>query len=127
MNADGSDAGPLTNNPVIEESPDWQPIPISVGATNQSRTACGDLSLLPGGISSVVAIKTSCDRALRLASRWLPGARFDTPRTRGNYKCNSEPHSFDQVLVQCDHRGAKKAIAFVYREPPAAPVLDVAD
>ena len=128
MHADGSNAGPLTSTPVIEESPDWQPIPITVGAANQPRTACGDLSLLPGGISSVVAIKTSCHRALRLAGRWLAGARLDTARKRiRNYTCASEPHSFDQLLVECDHRGPKKGVAFVYREPLSVPAHNVTD
>lgn len=122
MNADGSDAVPLTSTPVIEESPDWQPIPFTVGSAEQPRTACGDLSLLPGGVSSVVAVKTRCRRALRVADHWLAGAS-----RRGRilgYRCAAAPHSFDQVLVECDHRGPKKAVAFVYREAPGAPAVD---
>ena len=111
MNADGGDATALTDTPIIEESPDWQPLPITVGRAGESRRACGDLSLLPGGVASVVAIKASCRRALRVAARW-------PDRTR-SYRCSAEPHTFDQVLVQCDHRGPKKAIAFVHRTPPS--------
>jgi Tol biopolymer transport system component len=127
MNADGGDAAPLTITPVIEESPDWQPLPITVGAADEPRTACGDLSLVPGGVASVVAVKSTCEVALGIAGDWLAGARVAAPLERiRSYQCAFEPHSFDQVLVQCDHRGAKKAIAFVYREPPAAPALGVA-
>jgi WD40-like Beta Propeller Repeat len=127
MNADGSDPAPLTSTPVIEESPDWQPLPITVDAADEPRSACGDLSLLPGGVASVVAVKATCDRALHTARRWQAGAGLGAPRERiGSYRCTAHPHSFDQVLVQCDHRGPKKAIAFVYREPPAAPALDAA-
>jgi hypothetical protein len=64
MNADGSDAGPLTSTPVIEESPDWQPLKITVGAADEPRTACGDLSLVPGGVASIVAVKSTCVIAL---------------------------------------------------------------
>lgn len=117
MRADGSDQQPLTDTPVIEESPDWQPIPFGVGDPAEARTACGDLSLLPGGVASVVAVKTSCATALDVADAWQAGARLQAPpdRIRG-YDCAAEPHSFDQVLVQCDHRGPKKGVAFVYRD-----------
>jgi hypothetical protein len=75
----------------------------------------------------VVAVKSTCEVALGIAGDWLAGARVAAPAERiRSYQCAFEPHSFDQVLVQCDHRGAKKAIAFVYREPPAAPALSVA-
>ena len=124
MNADGSNAQPLTSTPIIEESPDWQPLPITVGAADEARRACGDLSLLPDGVASVVAVKTECEFALRLAREWQDGARLGTAPARiGSYDCAHERHSFDQVLVQCDHRGSKKGVAFVYREAPAAPSL----
>jgi WD40 repeat protein len=127
MNADGSEPAPLTSTPVIEESPDWQPLPLTVDAVDEPRSACGDLSLLPGGVASVVAVKASCDRALQVARGWQAGARLGASKERiGSYRCTAQPHSFDQVLVQCDHRGLKKAIAFVYREPPAPPALDPA-
>ena len=117
MRADGSDQAPLTDTPVIEESPDWQPIPFTVGATGESRASCGDLSLLPGGVGSVVAVKTSCATALNVASAWQDGARLDAPPARiRSYDCTAAHHSFDQLLVQCDHRGPKKGIAFVYRD-----------
>jgi TolB protein len=109
MNADGTQPVALTDTPIIEESPDWQPLPIAVGRADQPRRACGDLSLLPGGVASVVAVKTRCRRALRIAARW--------PEQTRDYRCVAEPHTFDQVIVQCDHRGPKKGIAFVYRTP----------
>jgi WD40-like Beta Propeller Repeat len=107
MNADGTQPVALTSTPIVEESPDWQPLPIAVGRAGAPRRACGDVSLLPGGVASVVAVKAGCRRALRIAARW-------PARTR-SYRCTAEPHSFDQVLVQCDHRGPKKGIAFVTR------------
>jgi TolB protein len=107
MNADGTQPVALTETPVIEESPDWQPLPITVGRAYQPRRACGDLSLLPGGVASVVAVKVRCRRALRIASRW--------PARTDGYRCTAEQHTFDQVLVQCDHRGPKKGTAFVAR------------
>jgi WD40-like Beta Propeller Repeat len=120
MHGDGSEARALTSTPVIEESPDWQPLPITAPAASEDRTACGDLSLLPGGVASVVALKAQCHVALKVASRWQDGARVAAPprRIRG-FRCEDAPHSFDQVLVQCLHRGRRKAVAFVYREPPA--------
>jgi dipeptidyl aminopeptidase/acylaminoacyl peptidase len=115
---------PLTSTPIIEESPDWQPLPITVGAADEARRACGDLSLLPGGVASVVAVKTECELALRLAGEWQDGARLGAaPERIRSYECAHERHSFDQVLVQCDHRGPKKGVAFVYREPPATPTV----
>jgi hypothetical protein len=122
MNADGGDAVPLTSTPVIEESPDWQPIPVTIGAAKQPRIACGDLSLQPGGVSSVVAVKTRCRRAVRIAEHWLAGASLGAaPKRILGYRCGSAHHSFDQLLVECDQRGPKKAVAFVYREPEGTP------
>ena len=116
MNADGSEPSALTSTPVIEESPDWQPIPFTVGAADESRTACGDLSLSPGGVASVVAVKSTCEVALTIARAWQDGAQLAAPPERvRSFECAYEPHSFDQVLVECDHRGPKKAVAFVYR------------
>ena len=34
-----------------------------------------------------------------------------------SFDCTDALHSFDQVLVQCDHRGIKKGVAFAYRLP----------
>jgi len=117
MRADGGDQAPLTDTPVIEESPDWQPISFDTGDPREPRTACGDLSLRPGGVASVVAVKTGCATALNIAAAWQAGTRLQAPPVRvRSYECSAEPHSFDQVLVQCDHRGPKKGIAFVYRE-----------
>ena len=117
MDADGGDPVQLTDTPVIEESPDWQPLPFTVGSAAEDRLACGDLSLVPGGVASVVSVKEGCDVALDVAEAWQAGARLGAPpeRVRG-FECASERHSFDQALVQCDHRGPKKGIAFVYRD-----------
>ena len=117
MGADGSDPVQLTDTPVIEESPDWQPIPFTAGSEDEQRIACGDLSLVPGGVASVVSVKQGCDVALDVASEWQAGARLGTPpeKLRG-FDCTAAPHTFDQLLVQCEHRGPKKAVAFVYRE-----------
>jgi Tol biopolymer transport system component len=117
MNADGSGQRPLTSTDVIEESPDWQPIPLLRTATGP-RMACGDRSLEPGGVASVVAVRVACEHALRLATRWQQGRRT------GDYTCTRTPHTFDQVGVECvkhpprrcRHR-ADKWIAFVFRDP----------
>lgn len=117
MGADGADPVQLTDTPVIEESPDWQPIPFAAGSETDERLACGDLSLVPGGVASVVSVKQGCDVALDVAEAWQAGARLGAPpaKVRG-FDCASELHSFDQRLVQCRHRGPRKAVAFVYRE-----------
>ena len=117
MNVEGSDAVRLTDTPVIEESPDWQPLPFTAGSEAEDRLACGDLSLVPGGVASVVSVKQNCDVALDVAQAWQAGARLGAPpeKVRG-FDCASAPHSYDQVLVQCEHRGPKKGVAFVYRE-----------
>jgi TolB protein len=119
MNADGSDQHALTNTPIMEESPDWQPLPMTVGATDRyARTACGDLSLAPGGVASIVAVKTRCDQARRIAATWQAGAATGSPPAQiEGYDCTAQHHSFDQTIVACDHRGPKKGVAFVYREP----------
>jgi dipeptidyl aminopeptidase/acylaminoacyl peptidase len=116
MNADGSDPAQVTDTPVIEESPDWQPIPFTAGSEAEARLACGDLSLVPGGVASVVSVKQGCDVALDVATEWQAEARLGAPpeKVRG-FDCAATQHSFDQRLVQCEHRGPKKAIAFVYR------------
>ncbi len=113
MHADGTDQRRLTENVILDESPDWQPIPFSVGARDRGPTqACGDLSLLPGGVASIAAVKAPCETARRVAERWDPGDR----RAEG-FECAAAPHSFDQQLVECEHRGDQKGIAFVWRRP----------
>ena len=114
VRSDGSAPQQLTRSSILDESPDWQPIPFSVGAPDQRPQACGDLSLLPGGVSSIVAVKVPCEKALRVAELWS----VDRPGVN-NFACTSTPHTFDQVLVECEHRGPKKGIAFVWRRPAA--------
>ena len=117
MNADGSDQRPLTSTDVIEESPDWQPIPVLAGVPG-TRAACGDLSLEPGGIASVVAVDVKCHTALRVAERWSLG------KNPQGFQCTQAYHSIDQTAVTClkqrGHRcrhGQADAIAFVVRAP----------
>ena len=115
MSADGRAPANLTRSPLLEESPDWQPLPFpeEIGQPGLPRVPCGDLSLEPGGVASIQAVKAPCRVARRVAQRWLAGA---PPR---RYTCTSAPHSFDQVIVACEHRGERKAVAFVHRIPPA--------
>lgn len=116
MGSDGADAAPLTQTPIIEESPDWQPLPVQVGARGLARGACGDLSILPGGIASVVAVKSTCEKATSIAGQWHEGALAGSAPARvESFDCAAALHSFDQTLVQCDHRGIKKGVGFVYR------------
>ena len=113
MQADGSQPRRLTADPVLDESPDWQPIPYSVGAPDRGPAqACGDLSLLPGGVASIAAVNAPCGTARRVAARWSP----HDARVEG-FECAGTPHSFDQELVECQHRGDHKGIAFLWRTP----------
>jgi TolB protein len=122
MRADGSEQTPLLQTPIAEESPDWQPIPFTAGAPELGRTACGDLSIAPGGVASVVAVKVRCERALDVAARWQAAVEDGRHGDRvGAFDCESGHHSFDQVLVTCEHRGGRKALAFVWRVPASAP------
>jgi Tol biopolymer transport system component len=114
MRADGSDPQQLTTNSILDESPDWQPIPFSVGAPDEPMQACGDLSLVSGGVASIAAVKAPCETARRVAERWSPADL----KVEG-FQCTSTPHSFDQELVECEHMGDKKGIAFVWRRPAA--------
>ncbi len=126
MHADGSDQRPFAPpTPMVEESPDWQALPVTAGDPAEPWVACGDLSLAPGGIASIVVRRASCDRAIRLAERWERLSEWEEapPKRVGGFRCTAEPHTFDQVLVECEHRGGRKAVAFVQRAaaaPPAA-------
>ena len=115
MNADGSAQANLTRTPLLEESPDWQPLPFpdGVGRPGARRVVCGDLSLAKGGAASIQAVKVPCWKARWVARAWTAGART------GRFSCTSAPHSFDQVVVACDHKRSKKGLAFVYRLPEA--------
>jgi WD40 repeat protein len=124
MHADGSGQRPFSPpTPIVEESPDWQALPVTAGDPAEPWVACGDLSLAPGGIASIVARRAGCDRAIRLAERWellTEGEEAPPKRVRG-FRCTAEHHTFDQVLVQCAHRGGRKAVAFVRRAAAAPP------
>ena len=118
MDADGANAAPLSETPIIEESPDWQALPIDAGGAGIERTACGDDSLLPGGVASIVSIKAPCDKAREIAGAWHAGTLAGEPPSRiESFDCADALHTFDQRLVQCDHRGIKKGVAFAYRLP----------
>lgn len=109
MQADGSDPRRLTTTSVLDESPDWQPLPFTIGEPSHP---CGDLSLLPGGVASIAAARLSCTTARRIAARWSPEA----VKVHG-FTCTRTPHSFDQEVVQCEQRCGRKGIAFVWRRP----------
>jgi Tol biopolymer transport system component len=119
MNADGSDQRPYAPpTPILEESPDWQPLPIAGGDPAEPWVACGDLSFAPGGIASVVVRTDKCEHAVDVAERWqqMTETPDAPPEDLKGYVCTAEHHTFDQVLVQCVHDGGRKAAAFVYRE-----------
>jgi hypothetical protein len=124
MNADGSGQRSLTSTDVIEESPDWQPVALLRAAVGP-RTACGDLSLEPGGVASVVTVGVRCEHALRVVTRWQQGRRT------GAFTCTQAPHSFDQIGVECVKHPARRCrnradkwIAFVFRDPATANALN---
>ncbi len=117
MESDGADPVAIAASSLPEESPDWQPLPFAAGTHGLPQAACGDLSLLPGGVSSVMAVHTPCAQALAVARAWEQGAALGAPPRRvQGFRCSRRPHSFDQVVVECDHRGFEKGVAFVHRE-----------
>jgi Tol biopolymer transport system component len=113
MNADGTDPRRLTDNPARDESPDWQPLPFD----DKGHQPCGDLSLAPGGVSSVVSLKAPCDTAKRVAQRWADAANDGAidDKVEG-FECVADPRAYDLVVVQCAHEGHKKDVAFVWRD-----------
>jgi Tol biopolymer transport system component len=128
MNADGSGVRRLTDDPARDESPDWQGIPFATAG----HVACGDAGLARGQATSVVAAGTSCRKALRFAERWAGKASAGAPPARlQGFTCTATTHTFDNVLVRCDHpRGhdaadeddddATREVAFVWRDPGVA-------
>jgi Tol biopolymer transport system component len=90
MQADGTGLFRLTTNEILDESPDWQPIP----TTLTSAVPCG------GTVTTDNA--RHCARAQRLAGEW-------TPETPG---CTRTTHSFGQELIECGD-----ALAFVRTAP----------
>ena len=119
MNADGSDPRRLTDNPARDESPDWQPL--AFDATGHE--ACGDVSLAPGGASSIATLRMTCRRALKLAARWARAAAAGDPPTRlGSLSCTTSPQPFDLTVVECARkRRCASDVAFVWRDPARAP------
>ena len=63
---------PAAASGFLDVSPDWQPIPFSVGAAGRSSRPCGDLSLLLDGVASIASVKAPCGTARRVAARWTP-------------------------------------------------------
>jgi TolB protein len=124
MKADGSEERVLAQAPVLEESPDWQPLPALRDFKGRTQ-ACGDLSLEVGGVASVVAGHLPCWAARALARQWQRGHSVWPFKTTRTY------HSFDQVVVELaltpkcwpwlDER-----VAFVVREPQPAALAPVA-
>ncbi len=104
----------LTASDRYEESPDWQPLPFPAAG----HAPCGDVSPAPGGATGVLSAKAPCDTALRVAARFAEEAALGAPPDKvEGFTCAREPHSYDQVTVVCDHAGAKKGVAFVWRIP----------
>jgi Tol biopolymer transport system component len=114
MQADGSDQVALTDTPIIEESPDWQALPFDAGDQSAEHTACGDLSLAPGGVASVVTVRVPCGTGLRIARQWQEDPSANRVEA---FNCAATRHSFDQQVVVCTHPGDRKAVAFVHRTP----------
>jgi dipeptidyl aminopeptidase/acylaminoacyl peptidase len=102
----------LTASDRYEESPEWQPLPYAAAG----HLPCGDVGRAPGEASGVVAVKAPCDTALRVAARFTADAASGTPPEKvEGFRCVPTPHTYDQVVMECDHEGAKKGVAFVWR------------
>jgi hypothetical protein len=102
----------LTASDRYEESPEWQPLPYAAAG----HLPCGDVGRAPGEASGVVAVKAPCDTALRVAARFTADATSGTPPEKvEGFECVPTPHTYDQVVVECGHEGAKKGVAFVWR------------
>ena len=118
MNADGTGQRRLTNNPARDESPDWQALPFD---TRRHR-ACGDVSLAPGGASSIVAQRFPCSAARWLAAHWARKADAGHLRDRlGWLRCTVTDQPYDLAVVDCQSRHGRHDIGFVWRKPAAAP------
>ena len=102
----------LTASDRYEESPDWQPLPYA----DAGHGPCGDVGLAIGEASGVVAAKAPCETALRVAARFTAEAALGAPPEKvEGFECLRTPHSYDQVVVECDHAGGRKGVAFVWR------------
>jgi TolB protein len=110
--ADGSDPYRLTDPAAYEESPDWQAIPFDT----TGFAGCNDTVAAPGEAFGVVANDGKCETATRVAGRWAADGGEDA-KVQG-FECDRAKaiHSEDQRVVTCEHRGDKKAVAFVSRE-----------
>jgi hypothetical protein len=72
--------------------------------------------------ASIVVVRVSCARALRVAERWTRG------RGAHGFRCTQKRHSIDQSVVECvelhGRRGRHRpdeALAFVVRDPAQTP------
>ena len=116
MNADGTGARRLTDNPARDESPDWQALPFD----DHGHRPCGDVSLAPGGASSVMALRLPCGAARVLARLWARRAADGDIRERlVGLECTTADHPYGMVVVQCDGWFGR-GLAFVWRRPAAS-------
>ena len=123
MNADGTGQRRLTDNPARDESPDWQALPFDT----TGHKACGDVSLAPGGASSIVAQRIPCWAARWIAAHWAKKADAGKLRPRlGRLQCTVTDQPYDLAVVDCRGRHGRHDIGFVWRRPaPAAPAPTV--
>ena len=117
MSADGSDPGPAHRHARDRGVAGLAADPVHRRLGGQ-RT--GSPAATPRWCRAASPRSSPSSRAAtwRSTSRRSGGrARLGAPpeRARG-FDCAYGRHSFDQALVQCDHRGPKKGVAFVYRE-----------
>ena len=114
MGADGSDPRRLTDNPARDESADWQSLPFDTSG----HEACGDVSLAPGGASSVVTELHSCRVARRLAGEWASAANSGVRLDRLNaYDCTITDAPYDLAVVDCAKNKGHDDTGFVWRRP----------
>lgn len=120
INRDGSNPVRLFQSPGIDESPDWQPIPL-----DGDYDPCGDTVASGSGAYSVMkhGVEVTCDEASALATRW--SSEKGTSRAKkvtDGYSCEATDAGYSALKVVCTHRGNRaddrgndKKIAFLWR------------
>jgi Tol biopolymer transport system component len=116
MDADGGNPRRLTVDPGRDESPDWQTLPFDT----RGHRACGDVSLAPGGASSIVVTAVPCVAARAVARVWtrLADDARVPPAVVARMPCTVGDEVYDLAVVHCTLGPID--LGFVWRRPAAA-------